>query len=55
MKESLTEASYKKPSIESFCDYLIREQDKLIHLGIIYNADTSRKALWSEQKENSKP
>ena len=35
MKESLTAASYQDPSLESFCDSLIREQDKLIHLGII--------------------
>ena len=42
MKESLTAASYQEPSLESFCDSLIREQDKLIHIGIINNADT----LW---------
>ena len=45
MKESLTAASYQEPSLESFRDSLIREKDKLIHLGIINNADTSRKAL----------
>ena len=55
MKESLTAASYLEPSLESFCDFLIREQDKLIHLGIINNADTSGKALLSQQKEKSKP
>ena len=55
MTESLTTASYQEPSIKSFYDSLIREQDKLIHLGIINNADTSRKALLSQQKENSKP
>ena len=55
MKESLTTASYQEPSLESFCDSLIREQDKLIHLGIINNADTSGKALLSQQKEKSKP
>ena len=55
MKESLTAASYQEPSLESFCDSLIREQDKLIHLGIINNADTSRKALLSQQKEKFKP
>ena len=47
MKEFLTTTSYQEPSLESFCDSLIREQDKLIHLGIINNADTSRKALLS--------
>ena len=55
MKEFLTAASYVEPSLESFCDSLIREQDKLIHLGIINNADTSGKALLSQQKEKSKP
>ena len=34
MKELLTAASYQEPSLESFCDSLIREQDKFIHLGI---------------------
>ena len=53
MKESLTAASYQEPSLESFCDSLIREQDKLIHLGIINNVDTSGKALLSQQKKKS--
>ena len=30
MKESLTATSYQEPILESFCDSLIREQDKLI-------------------------
>ena len=30
MKESLTEANYVEPSLESFCDSLIREQYKLL-------------------------
>ena len=55
MKESLTTSSYQEPSLESFCDSLTIEQDKLIHLGIINNADTSGKALLSQQKENSNP
>ena len=55
MKESLTVASYQEPSLEFFCDYLITEQDKLIHLGIINNVDTSGKSLLSQQKEKSKP
>ena len=55
MKESLTATSYQEPSLESFCDSLIREQNKLIHLGIVNNVDTSGKALLSQQKENSKP
>ena len=48
MKESLTTASYQEPSLVSFCDSLIREKDKLIHIGIINNADTSGKALLSQ-------
>ena len=48
MKESLTATSYQEPSLESFCDSLIREQDKFIHLGIINNADTFGKALLSQ-------
>ena len=55
MKESLNAASSQEPTLESFCDSLIREKDKLIHLGIINNADTSGKALLSQQKEKSKP
>ena len=51
MKESLTAASHQEPSLESFCDSLIREQDKLIQLGIINNADTSGKALLSQQEK----
>ena len=35
MKESLTTVSYQEHSLESFCDSLIREQDKLIQLGMI--------------------
>ena len=55
MKESLIAASYQEPTLESFCDSLIREKDKLIHLGIINNADTLGKSLLSQQKEKSKP
>ena len=51
----MTTTRYQEPSLESFCDSLIREQDKLIHLGIINNADTSKKALLSQQKEKSTP
>ena len=55
MKESLPAASYQEPSLESFCDSLIREQDKLINIGIINNVDTYGKSLLSQQKERSKP
>ena len=55
MKESLTATSHQEPSLESFFDSLIREQYKLIHLEIINNVDTSRKALLSQDKQKSKP
>ena len=51
MKESLTATSYQEPSLEYFFDSLIREQVKLIHLGIINNVDTSEKALLSQQQK----
>ena len=54
-ERSLNPTSYIEPSIESFCDSLIREQDKLIHLGMIRNGDTSGKSFLAQQKEKSKP
>jgi hypothetical protein len=50
MQEALGEA-YKKPSLENFCDALIREQDKLVQLGVISTAGTSNKALVVHQKD----
>jgi hypothetical protein len=44
MREALGKA-YEKPNLESFCAYLIREEDKLIQLGVISTAGTSNKAL----------
>jgi hypothetical protein len=38
-------SSYQKPSLESFCDALILEQDKLLQHGLINTAGTSNKAL----------
>ena len=55
MKESLNLTSYIEPSLESFCDSLIREQYKLIHLEMISNANTYSKALLDQQKEKYKP
>ena len=55
MKEYLNPTRYIEPSLEPFCDSLIREQDNIIHLGMISDADTSGKALLAQQKENSKP
>jgi hypothetical protein len=39
------ENAYKDPNIESFCDALIREKDKLVQLGVTNIASTSNKAL----------
>jgi len=44
MKEALGEA-YVEPTLESFCTSLIREEDKLLQLGVINTAGTSNKAL----------
>ena len=44
----------KKPSLENFCDALIREEDKLVQLGVINNAGTSNKALVFQQKDKPK-
>jgi hypothetical protein len=43
-RESLVN-SYMEPSLKSFCDYLIREQDNLLNLGVINTIGTSNKAL----------
>jgi hypothetical protein len=44
----------KKPTLESFCDALIREQDKFVQLGVISTAGTSNKALVAQQKDKPK-
>jgi hypothetical protein len=44
MREALGK-SYEKPTLESFCAALIREEDKLVQLGVIDTACTSNKAL----------
>ena len=36
---------YKSPSFDSFCDSLIREQKKLLHLGLLNLGNSSKKAL----------
>jgi hypothetical protein len=48
--ESLGTA-YKNTSLASFCDLLIREQDKLVQLGVINTIGTSTKALVAQQKD----
>jgi hypothetical protein len=46
--------AYQKPSLEKFCDSLIREKDKLVQLGVINTAGTSNKALVVHQKDKPK-
>jgi hypothetical protein len=53
MKEALGDA-YVAPTLESFCTSLIREEDKLLQLGMIKTADTSNKALVAQQKDKPK-
>jgi hypothetical protein len=47
-------AAYQKPTLENFCDSLIREQDKLVQIGVISTAGTSNKALVVHQKDKPK-
>jgi hypothetical protein len=53
MQEALGEA-YQKPNLENFCDALIREQDKLVQLGVISIVGTSNKSLVFHQKDKPK-
>jgi hypothetical protein len=53
MREALGKA-YQKPTIESFCDALIREKDNLVELGVFNTAGTSNKALVTQQKDKPK-
>jgi hypothetical protein len=53
IREDLGKA-YEKPTLESFCASLIREEDKLVQLGVINTAGTSNKALVSQQKDKPK-
>jgi hypothetical protein len=53
MREALGK-SYEKPTLESFCVALIREEDKLIQFGVISIAGTSNKALVAEKKDKPK-
>jgi hypothetical protein len=42
------------PSFDAFYDSLIREQDKLLHLGFISIVGTSKEALVAQQKQGPK-
>jgi hypothetical protein len=44
-------SAYKEPTFESFCDSLIREQDKLFQLGLISTIATYNKSLVAQQKD----
>jgi hypothetical protein len=51
--ESLGSA-YKEPSLDSFCDSLIQEKDKIVKLGLIGTSGTYNKALVAQHKDKSK-
>jgi hypothetical protein len=53
MKEDLGKA-YQKPTLDSFCATLIREEYKLVQLGVISTVGTSNKALVSHQIDKPK-
>jgi uncharacterized Rmd1/YagE family protein len=53
MREAIGKA-YQKPTLESFCDDLIREQDKIVQLGVINTVGTSNKSLVAQQKDKPK-
>ena len=53
MQEALG-TDYQKPTLENFCDALIREQDKIVQLGVIGTAGTSNKALFFHHKDKPK-
>ena len=46
--------TYKNPSFDSYCDSLIREQEKLLHLGLITSGNASKKALAAQQQSFQK-
>jgi hypothetical protein len=53
MKEALGKA-YVKLTVESFCSSLIREEDKIVQLGVINTVGISIKALVAQQKNKPK-
>ena len=46
--------TYQKPTLYNFFNAWIREQDKLVQLGVINTAGTSKKALLIYQKDKPK-
>jgi hypothetical protein len=53
MREALGKY-YQKPTLDSFCDALIRENDKILQFGVINTIGTSNKALVAQQKDKPK-
>ena len=49
-----SETTYKNPSFDVFCDSLIREQEKLLHFGLITAGNASKKALETQQQPYQK-
>ena len=47
-------ATYKPPSLEYFCDSLIRDKDKLLHIGVINTTCTYKKDLVAQHKDKYK-
>ena len=45
---------YKTPSLDTFCDSLVREQEKLLHLGLVKTRNISNKSLVSQQPQGFK-
>jgi len=45
--------TYKYPSFDAFCDSLIREQEKILHLGFLNLGNSSKKSLASQQQPSS--
>jgi hypothetical protein len=54
MREDLGEEAYEKPTLQSFCASLIREEDNLVQFGVINTAGPSNKALVPQWKDKPK-
>jgi len=45
---------YTSPSFDAFCDSLIREQEKHLHLGLLNTENSSKKVVAAQQQLSSK-
>ena len=45
---------YRAPSLDTFCDSLVREQERLLHLRLVKTGNSSNKALVSQQSQGFK-